>query len=282
MIQNVKRQLFLQLLLKSYSPAMADQLWQKLPIKGQEISNEVVLCPLNEPLNSNLDFLKKIHYTWIAAYISTLPENFQKSAATAFPEFEKIMQKLEVGGERAETVDPYIHHLLIEKIGLKERLPICFLEKSPFDELLKWNRSKLLSLIDLLPLADAGKEIKQIVDRNKLMLIYSALNEEQKEYIKHCMMTKHVSCDIKLNLRNWQGPKEKLKVYLHRLGLEMFAKGLAGQSEDFLFYLSHFLDAGRGKSLVSIAYSAKVEEKKELYFKNLTQAIKFINAHEKS
>lgn len=137
-------------------------------------------------------------------------------------------------------------------------------------------------LIDLLPLADASKEIKQIVDRNKLMLIYSALTDLQKNYIKHCLMTRHVTCDLQLNLKNWQGPKDQLKIYFHKVGLELFAKALAQENPDYLFYLSHLLDTGRGKMLLSVVEKSKKDEKKETYIKNLTQAIKFISAHEKS
>lgn len=279
MTQHVKRLLFLKLLLDTYAPKTTLQ--SKLPIK-EKLPEKKTVCPLTEPIHANLAFLNRMHYTWLANYISLLPETLRKSAASAFPEFKKIMNTLNIGEDKAETqgdVDPFLHQLLIDRIGLKNRLPICFLEQGPFHSLLHWERSRLLSLIDLLPLADAGKEIKQIVDKNKLLLIYSALNEFQKNYLKQCMSGKTVFTETPLNLRNWTGTKEQLKLHLHKIGLDLFAKGLAKESADFLFYLAHLLDAGRGKPLLS---EKGAGDKKDLYFNNLNQAIKFISIHEKA
>jgi hypothetical protein len=285
MIQHLKRQLFLKLLLDSYAIQLAPQIWKKLPLGDQESPSNKIGCSITDPLKANIDFLKKIHYTWLANYIAHLPQNYQRTAANAFPDFPKIMRSLNrpsIEIESQMAVNPYIYHLMIEKIGLQERLPVCFLPASPFERLLTWDRNKILSLIDLLPLADASREIKQIVDRNKLMMIYAALTEEQKTYIKQCMVVKHTTCDLNINLKNWLGTKDRLKIHLHKQGLELFYKGLYQEGPDFLFYLSHRLDIGRGKPLEAAVAAGKNEEKKDLYYKNLIQCYKFISSYEKS
>lgn len=285
MTQDLKRQLFLQLLLESYAPQQAPKIWKKLPIANEDIPKVNTNINVIEPLNANLFFLKKIHYTWLAHYISHLPPNYQQPVASVFPDFSKIMKRLNRPSAKCEKkgdVDPYLFHLLIEKIGLKDRLPTCFLPAGSFDALISWDRQKILSLIDILPLADASKEIKQIVDRNKLLLIDAALTNEQKIYLKKCMVVKHATCDLTIHLKNWQGTKEGLKIHLHKLGLELFYKGLYQENTDFLFYLSHLLDIGRGIHLLNGAQMAKNEEKKDLYYKNFNQCYKFISSYEKS
>jgi hypothetical protein len=280
MIQDQKRHLFLKLLLDSYAPQAITTLWTKLPLGSTTIPTNKTNCKPTEPLESNLEFMQKIHYSWIAVYISNLPKSLQPVAAASFPAFVKIMKLLPVETEPQKSngaVDTYIHKLLIQTIGLEKRLPICFLPKSPLEEILRWDKTKITQLIDILPLSDAGREIKQIVDRNRLMQIYGAFSEVQKSYLKQCMLTKHIGCDIKLNLKNWQGKKEDLRLYIHKLGLDLFAKGLHQEEDDFMFYLSHLLDTGRGKMILTLSKAAKKDERKNLYYKNLQQAIKFLS-----
>lgn len=285
MIQDVKRQLFLQLLLDAYS-APLPQLWTKLPLAKVEIPKIPLTCPPSQPLTSNLAFLMRVHYTWIARYLGLLPKQFHKPIASLFPDFGKILKTLgeETGKEAPQQgeVQPYLFHLLIEKMELKEKLPLCFLPSSPMGGIAHWSRSKTLSLIDILPLADAAREIKKVVSKSKLMLIDSSLSPMQRAYLKHILATKHTACELALNLPNWQGSKEQLQTYLHRIGLDLFYKALFKEHPDFLFYVSHILDIGRGKSLAAAAKAAELDEKNDLYYKNLAQCYNFINSYEKS
>lgn len=203
--------------------------------------------------------IASVHYSWLISFFTT-----KNSTDAAFflstlpsPKKEKLAQYLQL------TPSPFfptpigknfIHSLLLEYLAQDHGLlPIEFLPSSPLNFLLSLSKETMVTLIDYLGLYDLANEVRHIVDLRLLKKISAYLTKEQRDFIK--TIPKQSFSFPRLNLHKWDGSKVTLLSLLHSRGLQRLGAALIGQNHNFIWYLTHKLDIGRGNALIK--YSQK-------------------------
>lgn len=197
--------------------------------------------------------LERMHYSWIKPILKQMPDYLIPFYISALPSSQAT------GLKSAQF--PNIHmpqcikiffqrqiycHLQIENI-----LPLEFLPATDFANLLQMQKKDLVMVADFLGLYDLAAEVRRIVNTTYLKNIYTCLSPKQFYYLKSCMHQKEKlvspSLGIDLAVPNCQ----QLKQLIHKRGLIRLSKALCGQHKDFVWYLAHTLDTGRGNILLS-------------------------------
>ncbi len=204
----------------------------------------------------NGNILEKVHWSWFLPTLKTYSEIEQKLFLSAVnPYAAKNLAKtltLSVNGtEMSEVGRSFLRKLLLDSLlGPQDRLlPIDYLPSSPLHHLLNYTKKELTHLIDLLSLHDLAAELRQIVETKILKKIYSLLTEEERKFLKTAMTHKDPFTLGKLGIERWDGSEESLRTLLHKRGLVRLGAGLSGQNPDFIWYICHQLDIGRGNAL---------------------------------
>jgi len=134
-------------------------------------------------------------------------------------------------------------------------LPVYFLPPSPLSNLLNVQKNEIIRLIDFLALYDLITEIKQIVETKILKKIYSFLSKQEKQFLKQVALVPSYPFS-RLLLNKWDGTEQSLRTLLHKKGISRLGAALSTQHPDFIWYVCHQLDIGRGTSLAKIAETA--------------------------
>lgn len=220
---------------------------EKFPLIEEEIS-------LDRFSNGNI--LEKVHWSWFLPTLKLYPESEQKIFLSALnPHAEKNLAKaltLSVGGEGISEVGRvFLRKILLDSlVGPKDQmLPINYLPPSKLHQLLALTKKELTRLIDRLSIYDLAMELRQIVETKILKKIYSLLTEEERMALKAIGSHKDSFVIGKLGIDRWDGSEESLRTLLHKRGLARFGAGLSGQDPDFIWYICHQLDIGRGSAL---------------------------------
>jgi hypothetical protein len=115
------------------------------------------------------------------------------------------------------------------------------------------SKQQLVALIDSLSLIDLALELRQIVETKILKKIYSFLSEEEKKGLKRAAVISQSSPVTRLHLEKWDGTEKALRLKLHKRGIARLAAALSSQHPDFIWYICHQLDIGRGKALAKLS-----------------------------
>ena len=200
--------------------------------------------------------LEKVHWSWFLPTLKTYPETEQKlflSALTPYAakNLAKSLTLSSFSQEMSEIAKAYLRQILLNSlVGPHDRLlPTDYLPPSPLKPLLNLTKKELTHLIDFLSLHDLAAEIRQIVETKILKKIYSLLTEEERKFLKNAMAHKEPFILARMGLDRWDGSEETLRTLLHRRGLARFGSALSGQDPDFIWYICHQLDIGRGTTL---------------------------------
>jgi hypothetical protein len=203
--------------------------------------------------------LDQIHYTWLAPFLRTLPENDIRLYFSALHESHaKPLKKALLFSTSLLALTPlatrFLRQTLLRKITDVEGeiLPVECLPKSPMLPLLQFNYEELLSIIDLLGIHDLAVEIRQIIDTSLLKKIYATLSKEQNAFLKTLSQKKEPLAFKKMTLANWDGNASHLKTMLQQRGLNRLAKALYGETPSFLWHLMHRLDLDRANMLKNL------------------------------
>lgn len=214
---------------------------------------------------SNANILEKVHWSWFLPAIKLYPESEQKLFLSALnPHSEKNLAKvltLSIGGSDVTEIGrSFLRKILLDSLtGPKDDLlPINYLPRSPLNRLLKLTKKELTSLIDHLSLYDLAIELRQIVETKILKKIYSLLSEGERMTLKALTGHKESFSLGKLGLERWDGSEELLRTLLHKRGLTRFGAGLSGQDPDFVWYICHQLDIGRGSALYKLCMNEPI------------------------
>jgi hypothetical protein len=200
--------------------------------------------------------LEKVHWSWFLPTLKTYSETEQKlflSALTA-SSAKNLAKELTLSSYSQEMTDiakSYLRQILLNSlIGPHDRLlPVEYLPATPLKKLLNCSKKELTKLIDLLSLHDLAAELRQIVETKILKKIYSLLSEEERKILKTAMSHKEHFVLSRMGLDRWDGSEETLRTTLHRRGLARLGAALSGQDPDFIWYVCHQLDIGRGNAL---------------------------------
>ncbi len=205
---------------------------------------------------SNGNILERVHWSWFLPTLKLYPEPEQKLFLSALSSYaEKNLARaltLSAGGNGVSSVGKaFLRKVLLDSlIGPKDQmLPLSYLPKTPLQKLLNLTKKELTHLIDRLSLYDLAIELRQIVETKILKKIYSLLSGEERNILQTISSHKEPFQLGRLNLEKWDGSEESLRTLLHKKGLARFGAGLSGQDPDFIWYICHQLDIGRGSAL---------------------------------
>jgi len=216
----------------------------------------------------------KVHYSWVFESLEKMPESLVPYVVASLPESykDKIAQQLGVS-EPPEFSDS-IKHLLLDRLyeymPIRGHLPLAFIPKQPFSELLTLSKPQLLDLIDCLGVYDVAGELKQIVDRQQLVKLMDSLRKVQQGFLKTVIHQRHRWSPSKMGLDQWGGDVKRLRRALHVRGLIRLAKALKDHHPEFLAHLYRRLDMGRAKQIEKY----QTQEESEQVIHNLGAEVK--------
>jgi hypothetical protein len=130
-------------------------------------------------------------------------------------------------------------------------LPQELMPKTSLDMLLALTKNELVDLIDLLAMQDLAEEVRHIVDKKLIQAIVLNLTPLQQKYLKTCLHQKSKIPIPSLNAKEAHQDKKAFLILLHKRGLKRLAIATSGLPADFMWHLSHLLDRGRGKILLT-------------------------------
>lgn len=222
-------------------------------IMDQSVDSGDLTPLLEEPY----DEMEHIHYSWLMDPIAEYPKEIQPIILSALSKnkWESLQKALRISPfpqiNLAPLVRNYLIHDLYKKIQDLERLPLRLVPNCPLSPLVEMSHNELTALIDLLGLYDLAREIRLIVDKNKLQKIYETLSPPRQKFLKACMQIPDKLAAPKIGLEKWDGKAASLTTALHNRGLLRLGKALCGQNPDLVWNIVHHLDKRRGQ----IAYS---------------------------
>jgi hypothetical protein len=259
-----KSALTIRVLANRFHKASLESLLHFLPegeleeVRKQEI-NSPDFFPL---LRSPIDQISHIHYSWLTPLIQKLPSKTQAPVIRALPLTQaKRLSHLLGLSLRSETLAPLAQHYILNHIlkqlpGFSEVLPLSYLPETSLSALRNLSKTSLVDLIRFLGIHDLAEEIRHVVDKKRIKIIYECLTSPEQQYLKYCMHLKEKFIAPSLGLDKWGGDCDKLKTTLQARGLIRLGKALSGEHPDFVWHLAHILDTSRGQSL-SKYYSKK-------------------------
>lgn len=244
--------LMLRVLINRFNPGAGNALVKFLPqeeasrIASPDIRSVDIIPLLLRPKH----IMDLLHYSWIQPLIEKYPEDMH-------PIFLGILTPRQVTGLRrifpqtAYAVSPlvknFLQFCLYSRLPDNHPLPIDYLPPSEFAKLLTYTKNEIVDLIDLLGLHDLAVKIRSIVNKQHLDHISSCLTPKQQHFLKICLYRKEPLAAPPFDINPADFRCETLKNLIHQRGLARFGKALCGEHPDFIWYIAHILDTGRGK-----------------------------------
>ncbi|MGD2169657.1 MAG: hypothetical protein PVI40_05410 [Chlamydiota bacterium] len=212
--------------------------------------------------------LNNVHYSWLYATLFSLEDSSDAHilmSALSFSIQDKLKKALEISHKPVELSQFAKHYCLLVFLGslLGEAdtlLPKNYLPFSEMNILLELSKVELIKLIDFLALFDVAVDLKKMVDTKSIKLINSSLSSEQKQFLKKISSYQEPYSFAPL-LSEWDKTEEQFHKILHKRGLNRLGFALCLSHPDLIWYITHFLDSGRGNSLIKFSekkISAKV------------------------
>lgn len=210
-----------------------------------------------------LERMGKIHYSWLAPKISSLPKDKISLILSHLPEHTalKLREYLKNNTPPLEVAPPFKNFLfdqLVPQLKLEDVTPFEYLPETTLSPLGKLRKSELVDLIDFLGIYDLADEVKRIVDRNKLKQVYETLTPKKHDFLRQCMHLREKLVTPKLNLEQWDGNHDKLNKILYQRGIIRLGYALSGQPQEFVWHIVHTLDAGRGSQLMKQCFKVEI------------------------
>ena len=216
-------------------------------------------CPADKPqivLISSQEKIAPIHYSWFVELIEKLPKDAQPVMVASFPEKQavKLTRKFNLN-EPLPTLPDIVKAFLINRfyshfVGNEEPLPKEYLPQTPLSPLGTLNKDGLVEIVEFLGLHDLADELRQVVVKKTIQMVYACLNPNEQHYLRFCMQQKEKVAAPPLGLDRWSGDCEKLKVTLQLRGIMRLGKALSAENPDLIWHLVHTLDIGRGQALM--------------------------------
>lgn len=252
MLMDTRGWMMLRVLINRYNSKAGNSLLKFLPqdqqtaISNVDIRSDDLRPILQHPQNS----LARIHYSWIKPLIEKFPDRMQTAIMAALTAEQIAGMKANVHIPISNLAKSFIVEKLCGQLKINEHIPLEYLAENEFSPLLKWTKQQLVDLIDFLGLYDLASEVRHIVNRDYLKNIYTCLTPKQFYYLKVCLHQKEQITSPKLGIDPSKQDCPKLKQAIHRRGLSRLGKALCGQHADFIWYIAHILDMGRGNILL--------------------------------
>ncbi len=262
-----KSALYFKALLSTFHPSVGESLLKHLPQEEvkQILSQRVNAAGISWALQRPVELLESVHYSWYVKPISKMPCFLQKAIATMFPSastnaLKKLLKLPAVlpkipplfKGFLLSYLFEHTDFLSIEKqINPKQLIPL-----SALTFLLDFSKEEMVHLIDYLSLYDLADAVRHIIDKSRLQGIYKMLSEKEVAFLRLAVQEKEKIAADRSIIAKWADDPKKLRLILHRRGMFRLSKALSGQSREFLWYVIHALDIGRGE-VVEAEYEDK-------------------------
>ncbi len=201
--------------------------------------------------------LKKIHYSWLAPILRSLPENEIKIFLSSLmpDQIKGLKHSLLLSNTLPASSSlgkSFLKKTLFEMIATEDLVPVSCLPADPLNSLLNLTSEELTSMIDLLSMHDLSVEIRHIIETSKLKEIYALLTKAQTIFLKTLLHKKEAVTFKKMGLVAWNGDREALRFLLLQRGVNRIAKSLYGKHPSLLWHVAHRLDAEKGELLVTL------------------------------
>lgn len=217
---------------------------------NQQIESKEVLPIFVDPVQ----VIEKIHYSWLLKPLQSLPEGMLPYAIAALPTAQ--------GNNLSKMIDKplktiplpakfrfFFCNQLASLLDIDKILPLDYLPKTPLSMLADYSKNQLVELIDFLGLFDLAVDVRQIVDKKQLKLVYDCLSKKKQVFLRGALHQIDKLNPAKIGVESMFGDCKKLDTQIHRRGLIRLATGLSSQHPDLLWYISHILDTGRSNIL---------------------------------
>jgi hypothetical protein len=233
-------------LLHCLSPSLSEEL-HRFPLLALDLKNAELMQ----------DELLRIHYSWMAPFLRSLPENEIKLFLSALNVQQiKGLKQLLLLSNALPTPSiigkAYLKKTLFEAITEDDLIPIVCLPDHPLNCLLDLSLEELYSLIELLSMHDLSIEIRHIIETSKLKEIYSLLTKAQTTFLKTLLHKKEPVSFKKMGLVVWDRDREDLRAMLLQRGINRIAKSLYGCNSSLLWHVAHHLDVEKGQLLIKL------------------------------
>lgn len=253
---QAKSWILMRILLNRFHSKNSKEFLSLLPSEdAKQILNQDVLAYDVDPVFVKpQDFLKNIHYSWMAPHVKSLPQYIQKILISSLSEplasgLKKFLNIQESRIPLPSRAGAFFVRKLFDQVHNPEILAPGFLPKNELTMLLDLSRKQLVDLISYLGLFDLTEEVRHIVDKKDLQTVYSCLDRKQIQFVRLNLSQKTKFVPQKLDLKKWNGDCEVLENMIHKRGLYRLGKALCGSHPHFLWHLTHKLDIGRSKIL---------------------------------
>lgn len=259
-----KTAIMLRVLMNRYHQGAPSALLEGLPAEDAKLvlDQDIISTDVSQIVIRPNELLgDQIHYSWLQPVLETFTPSMQSLLISALPKesseaLAKLMNKPKLP-KPTQLAQNFLLLALCRKFSKRAVMPMQFLPEAPLNVLMTLKKAELLELIDYLGLYDLAEEIRHIVDKILLNSIYACLSIKKQHYLRICLHQKEkLKAAAKIGLVNWKGDAEQLGRLLHRRGLLRLSYALSGQPRDFVWYLAHRLDVGRGH-ILGKSYSDK-------------------------
>jgi hypothetical protein len=201
--------------------------------------------------------LSKIHYSWLAPFLRSLPENEIKLFLSAMSDeqIEGLKESLLLSNALptpSQLGKTYLRKTLFEMIATDDLIPVCLLPEESLNDLLSLSFEEINSLIDLLSMHDLSIEIRHIIETSKLKEIYALLTKAQTTFLKTLIHKKEPVSFKKMGLLGWKGDTQALSSMLLQRGINRIAKSLYGKSPSLLWHVAHRIESDKGQLLMKL------------------------------
>ncbi|MGR3912050.1 MAG: hypothetical protein QRY71_01900 [Candidatus Rhabdochlamydia sp.] len=210
----------------------------------------------------SIEILEWVHPSWIAPLLRSFSETEIALFLACFSleKRESISKLLGFTGALTELSalgKTFLTAKLTEllKKGSENLLPPPFLPPSSLKELLSLDSSELVLVVDLLGVRDLATELKQIIDKQKLIKIYAALSKKQNSYLKVLVQKKEPITFAPMNLSLWTGDADKLKNLIRQRGINRLAKAIYGEHPSLIWYILHRFDTEKARLIEKLSTS---------------------------
>ncbi len=237
--------------------------------------------PLNLQINPE-QLLSWIHASWITPFLRTLSEKeIGLFLAALSPEKITVVGKDLLFAGKIPSLSSLGKTFLRATLLLyltsevDDLLPIECLPLSPLNDLALLPIETLISFLDLLGLHDVAIEMKQIIDKQKLIKIEENLTSDQLLYLKILIQSHEPVAFTQMGLLNWNGEKEKLKALIRQRGANRLAKALYGQDASLTWYVLHRLDVEKALLVRKLSTSIDNPRATQLLIQQVVELINY-------
>ncbi|HSX12107.1 MAG TPA: hypothetical protein VLF61_01290 [Rhabdochlamydiaceae bacterium] len=259
-------------------------LFRFLPEKDQLLIEQLptISADFKKSFLSLKKTLDKVHFSWFAPHLRTLPENDIRLFLSALnPQQAEGLKNILLFSDHfpplTEAGETYIQEILIQKLSQNEPLlPLNFLPPSPLNALLELNQEELETLVRYLGLHDLAFEMRQIIETAKLKRVFSTLTKNEKEYLQALLPQKEPVVLKRLQIQNWDGRRESLKLLIQQRGLQRLGKALYDEQPTLIWLVAHHFDISMGQELLKACTKIELAKAKQHLINQTVKILSFI------